>query len=85
MTDAAKIEIVKKIYAAINQNDIPAVLKFFDEQTVRIEPESFPSAGVYRGLSEVGKNKNSMKITSQSPKQSKLRFPYLSLPNPHQA
>ena len=46
---AAEKETVMKIYAAINRNDIPAVMDFFDPQAERIEPAGFPSAGTYRG------------------------------------
>lgn len=46
-------EVVKKIYAAINQNDIPEALSFFDSQAERVESESFPMPGTYRGLSEL--------------------------------
>lgn len=38
-------EALREVYAAINRNDIPAVLKFFDPQIERIEFEGFPSAG----------------------------------------
>ena len=46
---AAEIEKVKQIYAAINRNDIPAVIAFFDPQAERVEPPGFASAGTYRG------------------------------------
>ena len=46
---SADIETVKKIYAAINRNDIPAAIEFFDPQAERVEPPGFPSAGTYRG------------------------------------
>lgn len=49
-----RVETVKKIYAAINRNDIPGVLEFFDPAIVRVEPEGFPTSGTYKGLSEVG-------------------------------
>jgi len=50
---AAEIDAVKEIYAAINRNDIPAVLERFDAQVERIEPAGFPSAGTYRGHADV--------------------------------
>lgn len=50
---AAETETLKKIYAALNRGDIPAILAFFDPQIERIEPEGFPAAGTYRGLAEV--------------------------------
>jgi ketosteroid isomerase-like protein len=53
---AAEVEAVKKIYAAINRNDIPAALEFFDPQMEWIEPSDFPGAGTYRGHEQVGAN-----------------------------
>ncbi|HXH31106.1 MAG TPA: nuclear transport factor 2 family protein [Bacteriovoracaceae bacterium] len=46
-------ETLRKVYVAINRNDIPAALKFFDPQIERIEPLGFPSAEVYCGHAEV--------------------------------
>ncbi len=51
---ATETEVLREVYAAINRNDIPATLQFFDPQIERIEPEGFPSAGTYRGHAEVG-------------------------------
>ena len=48
-----EIETLKELYAAINRNDIPAVLNLFDPQIVRIEFEGSPSGGTYRGLGEI--------------------------------
>ncbi|WP_413944362.1 nuclear transport factor 2 family protein [Bdellovibrio sp. HCB-162] len=48
-----EIAILKEVYAAINRNDIPAVLKLFDPEIERIEPEGFPSSGTYRGLEKI--------------------------------
>lgn len=42
-----------EIYAALNRNDIPGVLKFFDPQVERVEPDTPPATGIYRGLAEV--------------------------------
>jgi uncharacterized protein len=47
---AAEMETVRKIYNAINRNDIPAAMEFFDPQAERIEPPGFPTAGTYRGI-----------------------------------
>ena len=44
---------LQEVYAAINRNDIPGAIKFFDAQIERIEPEGFPTAGTYRGHAEV--------------------------------
>lgn len=53
MTKTNKLEVVQQIYAAINRNDIPAVLNFFDPQIERVEFEGTPSGGTFRGLPEV--------------------------------
>lgn len=50
---AQNIETLKAFYAAINRDDIPATLDFFDPQIERIEPAGFPLAGVYRGPAAV--------------------------------
>lgn len=50
---ANETEVLRDVYAAINRNDIPGVLKFFDPQIERVEPEGFPSSGTYRGHAEV--------------------------------
>jgi len=50
---SAEIKVLEEFFAAINRNDIPAVIKDFDPQIVRIEPEGFPTAGTYRGVAEV--------------------------------
>jgi uncharacterized protein len=46
-------EALKEFFAAINRNDMQAIVKDFDPQIVRIEPEGFPTAGTYRGITEV--------------------------------
>jgi len=50
---SAEIKVLEEFFAAINRNDMPAVIKDFDPQIVRIEPEGFPTAGTYRGVTEV--------------------------------
>ncbi len=47
------IEVVARFYAAINRNDMQAIADDFDREIVRIEPEGFPTAGTYRGITEV--------------------------------
>ena len=42
-----------QFYAAVNRNDMQAMTKDFDPQITRIEPASFPTAGTYRGITEV--------------------------------
>lgn len=46
-------EALKQFFAAINRNDLKAVIKDFDPEIVRVEPEGFPTAGAYRGIAEV--------------------------------
>lgn len=48
-----EIEALEQFYAAINRNDMQAITKHFDPQIVRIEPGGFPTAGTYRGITEV--------------------------------
>ena len=50
---AAETEALKEIYAALNRNDIPAMVKAFDPQIERIEPPDFPAGGTYRGHAAV--------------------------------
>jgi ketosteroid isomerase-like protein len=47
------VEVAARFYAAINRNDMAAIAKDFDPAIVRIEPEGFPTAGTYRGVTEV--------------------------------
>ena len=46
-------EALKQFFAAINRNDMQAMTKDFDPQIVRVEPKGFPTAGTYRGITEV--------------------------------
>lgn len=46
----AEIAVATELYAAINRNDIEAACRLFAPEIERIEPESFPTAGTYRGL-----------------------------------
>lgn len=50
---SAEIETLEQFFAAINRNDMGAIIKDFDPQIVRVEPEGFPTAGTYRGIAEV--------------------------------
>jgi len=50
---SAETEVLEQFFAAINRNDMQAIIKDFDPQIVRIEPEGFPTAGTYRGIAEV--------------------------------
>ena len=48
-----EVDALKQFFAAINRNDMQAMIKDFDPGIVRIEPEGFPTAGTYRGIPEV--------------------------------
>ena len=52
-TLVAETEALKNAYAALNRNDIPAMLEAFDPQIERIEPPEFPAGGTYHGLAAV--------------------------------
>ncbi len=53
ITMSTEIEALQQFFTAINRNDMQAITKDFDPQIVRIEPESFPTGGTYRGIAEV--------------------------------
>jgi hypothetical protein len=53
MSDNFVIDAVNEIYAAINRNDVDAMLAFFAPEIVRVEPEGFPTSGTYRGLADI--------------------------------
>src|SRR4029450_2636442 len=50
---STETEALKQLFAAINRNDMHAITKDFDPEIVRIEPKGFPTAGTYRGITEV--------------------------------
>lgn len=50
---AAETEALREAYAALNRNDIPAMVEAFDPQIERIEPADFPQGGTYHGLEAV--------------------------------
>jgi len=52
-TLAAETQALKDAYAALNRNDIPAMVQAFDPRIERIEPADFPAGGTYRGLAAV--------------------------------
>jgi ketosteroid isomerase-like protein len=52
-TMSTEIEELHQFFAAINRNDMQPIIKDFDPQIVRVEPEGFPTAGTYRGIAEV--------------------------------
>ena len=56
ITTSTEIEILNQFFAAINRNDMQSIIKDFDPQIVRVEPEGFPTAGTYRGIADVQKH-----------------------------
>ena len=53
ITMGTEIEVLNQFFAANNRNGMQAIIKDFDPQIVRIEPEGFPTAGTYRGIAGV--------------------------------
>jgi hypothetical protein len=47
------VEVLTRFFAALNRNDMDAITEDFAPEIVRIEPEGFPTAGTYRGITEV--------------------------------
>ncbi len=47
------VEALGRLFAAINRNDIQTIIEDFDPIIVRVEPDGFPTAGTYRGVTEV--------------------------------
>ena len=52
-TMRTEIEALRQFFAAINRNDMQVIMKDFDPQIVRMEPEGFPTSGTYRGIAQV--------------------------------
>ena len=46
---AAETEALREAYAALNRNDIPAMVKAFDPQIEWTEPAEYPGGGIYHG------------------------------------
>lgn len=49
---SSKIEVLKQFFAAINRNDLQAVIKDLDPGLLRTEFEGSPNGGTYRGIAE---------------------------------
>jgi hypothetical protein len=47
------VEALTRFFAAINRNDMHTIIEDFDPMIVRVEPDGFPTAGTYRGVTEV--------------------------------
>jgi len=52
-TMQAEIESLQRVYAALNANDIDAVMREFDPNIVWMEPWDPPMGGTWRGIDEV--------------------------------
>jgi len=50
---AAESKALREVYAALNRNDIPAMLEAFDPQIEWTDPGESPLGGTYRGHAEV--------------------------------
>ena len=50
---SSEVEALEQFFAALNRNDMQALIRDFDPQIVRVEPEGFPTAGTYRGIAQV--------------------------------
>ena len=50
---AAETEALREAYAALNRNDIPAMVRAFDPQIEWTEPADYPTGGTYHGLAAV--------------------------------
>ncbi len=50
---STETDVLKQFFDAINRFDLEAIIKDFDPEIVRSEPEGFPTAGTYRGIEEV--------------------------------
>lgn len=47
------IKIIRQVYSGINRNDVDCVLNLMDVDVTRIEFEGFPTAGTYRGHTDM--------------------------------
>jgi ketosteroid isomerase-like protein len=50
---AAETEALREAYAALNRNDIPAIVKVFDPQIEWTEPAEYAGGGTYHGRAAV--------------------------------
>ena len=70
---AHDIAAVQDVYAAINRNDVPAVVKSFDPQMEWIEPPGYPESGTHRGhaavMANIAKGRNTWAEGSCEPER----------------
>ena len=50
------VELIKNLYRAFAQGDVPTVLQSFDENIEWTEAEGFPYGGTYRGANAIVEN-----------------------------
>ncbi len=50
---STETELLKHFFAAINRNDMQAIVADLDPEIVRVEPDNLPAAGTYRGIDDV--------------------------------
>lgn len=46
----SNIDIVKMFYEGLNSNNLSDVIQLFDKDIERVEPEGFPTSGIYNGI-----------------------------------
>ena len=49
----AETEALREAYAALNRNDIPAMVTAFDPDIEWTEPDDYPGGGTHRGVAAV--------------------------------
>lgn len=50
---SAETKVLENFFAAINRFDMQAIVKDFDPEILRVEPEGHATSGTYRGVSDV--------------------------------
>lgn len=50
---STETQTLERFFAAINRNDMEAMVQDFDPQILRVEPEGHATAGTYRGIAAV--------------------------------
>lgn len=50
---STQTDALTQFFAAVNRNDMQAMIKDFDPEIVRVEPVGFPTSGTYRGIAAV--------------------------------
>lgn len=51
-----QIEIIKKVYSGLSQNDVTAVLDLMTSNITRFEFVDSPAGGIYRGHADLRRN-----------------------------